>query len=236
MTDAAKMALLADTNDKRALYTLFCADEASHFHAISSFVLAEPKNASEQQFLLMLDKLVHEGSYLTLVYMMRIILEGWGLHHYRLLAAYCQDPALTEVFRSIVKDEAMHHGSGLVILPQESWTAHDTEVCRPYLVAFIELVQAGSLNLVSAMEQVLGPLTQETRSRLFRESGAELRIARNGKRSCARLSVSTVPILSSWSTFFCLTKRRVLPEEDPGDKRMHCRRHTLCSPLTQGGL
>ncbi len=181
MSYAAKMALLADSNDKRALYNLFCADEAAHFHAIHSFLLAAPSDYREQAFLVMLDDLVHKGSFQVLVYMIQVILEGWGLHHYRSLAAHCKHSELTDVLRTIVLDEAKHHGSGLVVLPQGEWTSEDTAICLPALKEFLRLVKAGPLNLLNAIELVLGSLSHEDKASFLQDIGAEAIIARNEK-------------------------------------------------------
>ncbi len=169
MTYAAKMALLADSNDKRALYSLFCADEASHFHAINSFMLQTPGPYTQQKFLVMLDHLIHEGSFNVLVYMIQIILEGWGLQHYRSLAAGCRDASLTEVLRAIIHDEAKHHGSGLVILPQGVWTERDSAICLPILADFIDLVRVGPTSRLLAVESVLGPLSLGEKKSLFND-------------------------------------------------------------------
>lgn len=181
MTYAAKMSLLADTNDKRALYNLFCADEASHFHAINAFMLDQPRPYQEQKFLIMLDALINDGSYNVLVYMIQIILEGWGLYHYRNLAAHCRHEPLAQVLRAIIHDEAKHHGSGLVILPQERWTPADSRICLPALREFLELVRIGPTNLLQAFEAVLGPLSTDARLQLFEESDSPVAIAENLK-------------------------------------------------------
>ncbi len=141
--------------------------------------MSEPADYHEQSFLLLLDQLVHTGPYNVLVYMIQIILEGWGLHHYRSLAAHCQHPGLTEVLRNIVHDEAKHHGSGLVILPQETWTSEDTALCLPALKEFLHLVRLGPVNLIKATEKVVGPLSGDHLSRIYRELDADATVLRN---------------------------------------------------------
>ena len=179
MTYAAKMALLADTHDKRALYSLFAADEARHLYAVQSFLHAQPAPYVRQPFLMILDDLVHEGSLNVLVYMVQVILEGWGLYHYRRLASDCLDESLAQIFRVIISDEAKHHGSGLVILPSQQWTDLDSKICWPSLEAFMELVRVGPLGLLASIEAVVGPLNRADKITLFDDLESSAAIQRS---------------------------------------------------------
>ena len=177
MAYAAKMSLLAENNDERSLYALFCADEASHLHAIHEFMGFEPESPKKQPFLKVLDDLVHHGSFNTLVYMVQIILEGWGLHHYLGLASGCENQQLTAVLRTIIQDEAKHHGSGLVVLPKHPWTAEDSSICFEILRGFLNLVRIGPINLLGSLERATMPLQKSERSEFYSEWGGTVRVS-----------------------------------------------------------
>ncbi len=177
MAYAAKMSLLAENLEERSLYALFCADEASHLHSIHGYMGFEPESPRKQPFLAVLDELVHHGSFNTLVYMVQIILEGWGLHHYRSLAADCQNAGLTQVLRGIIHDEAKHHGSGLVILPRKTWSQEDTDICFEILRNFLDIARIGPLALLRGIEQTTGRLSQDARIQLYQEWGGAERVA-----------------------------------------------------------
>lgn len=176
MTYAAKMALMAESNDERALYSLFCADEASHFNAINSFMPRPARSFKRQAFLVLLDELLHHGSYPVLIYMIQVILEGWGLHHYRSLFQHCQNSELKQVLRSILNDEAKHHGSGLVLLPQKKWGRQDQALVSEFLAEFLELVRIGPLLLLDAIEDELGELERQDKAKLFSDWGGQVKI------------------------------------------------------------
>jgi hypothetical protein len=96
---AARMALLATTVEERMLYGFFAAEEATHLAGVSRFASRCP---AEGPFLAMLDELIAEGDRATLVLVVQVVLEGWGLDHYRGLARACRGPALAGVLAPAV--------------------------------------------------------------------------------------------------------------------------------------
>ena len=109
---SAKMVLMAESTDKAQLYALIGADEAKHLAWIEPYLDSEEKQLPRGHFLLFLSKMIEEFSPELLVYLVQIILEGWGLDHYNRLSKNCREPKLAKVFLSILKDEALHHKSG----------------------------------------------------------------------------------------------------------------------------
>ena len=49
----------------------------------------------------MLASLIEEGDRESLVFIIQVILEGWGLTHYRSLAQGCQSEDFTEVLKAL---------------------------------------------------------------------------------------------------------------------------------------
>jgi hypothetical protein len=165
----AKMCLLAESTEERMLYSLFSADEAEHFAAISRFVEGTP-DPSGHPFLSLLSSVIENGDRDSLVFLIQIVLEGWGLTHYRAMSGACLDPALSAALQGVLKDEARHHGSGLVLIDAGGGLqASSREYVTSALVRFLSMVRAGPQGVVFAVESVLGGSTRRQRIKLLEE-------------------------------------------------------------------
>jgi hypothetical protein len=163
---SSRMVLLADTVEERSLHALFAAEEAAHLAGLSRFGARRP---TENPFLALLAELVAAGDRPSLVLVVQVVLEGWGLDHYRKLARASTDVALSEVLDGIVRDEARHHGSGLLTAPRLGSTDASIEV----LTRFLGMVQAGPQSVVGAVEAHAGPFSRSERVRAFTELDTE---------------------------------------------------------------
>ena len=171
---AAKMGLLAETTQERLLYSLFNADEATHFSWIRSYVTDEAVAAHRHNpFIRLLDEMLQREDRTTLTYLVQIVLEGWGIEHYNRLAKACLHDSLRQVFTAILKDEARHHGSGLILFREHRPSASQLTAIVEALGQFFRLVQAGPQTVVAAVERVLGHLTETQKARLFAELDGE---------------------------------------------------------------
>ena len=162
MAYAAKMTLLAPTLEERSLYALFTAEEATHLTNVSSFV---SRREVDSPFLDLLRQLTEQSDRAGLVLLVQVVLEGWGLDHYRGLARSCRDPGLTRVLEGILRDEARHHGSGVVLAPRLGVP----EGAEDVLASFCQMVRVGPQGLLSALEHGLGPLPRSSRVRALEE-------------------------------------------------------------------
>ncbi len=171
MCFAPKMALLARSVEERMLYCLFSSQEASHYAMIAAHTAHEPDDPMDNPFLSLLVESISRGSRRQLVFLVQVVLEGWGLHHYRDLELSCQSPSLRSAFRQIRMDEAHHHGSGLSLFREDELTRRELSGLIEILVDFLALVQIGPTGVVSALEAAAGGLTLEQRARTFEEVG-----------------------------------------------------------------
>ena len=178
---AAKMILLAPTIDERKLYAMFAADEATHLHGIGAFVDAPEDAPRSNPFLALLSELIEDGERDSLQMVIQIVLEGWGLAHYRSLRDGCQDESLRGLFTAILADEAAHHGSGVLLIGERRLGAASRERVLATMTRFLAMVQAGPQAVAGAVEAELGPLSTAARIRLFDELDAE-------RHSAARLA------------------------------------------------
>src|SRR5262249_55922436 len=113
---ASKMRLLSESAQERMLYSLFAADEAVHFNWISGFAPAESvKDFESNPFILPLDEALRKEDRVTLSYIVRVILEGWGVSHYHAPAKKRLDAGLAAVFENMIRDERRHHAGGLAL-------------------------------------------------------------------------------------------------------------------------
>jgi hypothetical protein len=165
----AKMSLLSRTEEERQLYALFAADEARHLREISHYLPDGPSAASENPFLLLLGEIIERGQKPGLTALIQVVLEGWGLTHYGSLARACRDEGLRRTLRRVLKDEALHHGSGVVLASSEPLSRSERREVEDWLLRLARMVQAGPQAVVGA----LGLLSRRERVKAFAELSCE---------------------------------------------------------------
>jgi hypothetical protein len=162
----AKMALLSPTTEERMLYALFAADEATHFHGISRWLPAHDAR-QPSAFHQLLARVITSGSRDVLVFVVQVVLEGWGLRHYRALADASLTPGISNLLRAILDDEARHHGSGTLLCAARPLQASVHEELLDVLDPFLQMVRVGPLGVLDAVQRCVGPLAREQRLRLL---------------------------------------------------------------------
>lgn len=170
MAYAARRVLGAESVEERQLYATIAADEAVHHAALTPFAAASPVPGP---FLDLLARVVETGDHATQLLVIQVVLEGWGIEHYRGLARTCGDPALAQVLRGIVDDEARHHGSGVVLAPRRP--AGDAAV--DVLTAFLDMVRVGPQGVVAAVEATCGPFSRAERVAVLTQLDTEAHAA-----------------------------------------------------------
>lgn len=153
---SAKMILLAQDTDTAQLYAFIAADEARHLARVEPYLTAEEKVKPNGEFLAFLSQLVEEASPRLLVFLVQIILEGWGLDHYKRLSMGCTDSSLADIFRSILKDEALHHRSGEVLFDGQRLFQDELQMVETGLCRYAEMVRPGPLTAVGIADRAAG--------------------------------------------------------------------------------
>ncbi|OUL34455.1 hypothetical protein BV372_13705 [Nostoc sp. T09] len=181
----AKMVLLAETVEERMLYGLFTADEATHLSQITHFLPElEPTNSNDP-FLSLLAEVVESADKTVLLFVLQVVLEGWGLSHYRCLAKECHHPILAELFSSFLQAEARHHGTGTMLFNRNPVSASSQTAAIDVLASFLSMVQVGPQSVLSAIEKVKGHLVRSQKIQILEEldtethSGTRLQILRS---------------------------------------------------------
>lgn len=181
----AKMVLLAETIEERMLYALFSSDEVAHFAQISNFLPQQEVIGKDNAFLSLLEEVAEIPDKTVLLFVLQVVLEGWGLSHYRSLAKSCQNPALSAVFQGFLQDESRHHAAGVTLFEQIAVDDASRDAILQILTLFLRMVQIGPQGVVAAIEKVKGDLSRQQKIRIFEEldtenhSGSRLNILRS---------------------------------------------------------
>lgn len=168
----AKMTLLAETTEERMLYSLFGADETMHLAQLMPFIQTDLLGANDP-FLQLLAAFLETADRSALMFVIQVVLEGWGLSHYRTLSKDCQQSALGDLFRSFLQAEARHHGAGVLLFDRQALSDQSRQLIVETLAAFLQMVQVGPQRLVRAIAQVKGDLSRPQRIRLLSELDTE---------------------------------------------------------------
>ena len=181
----AKMVLLAETVEERMLYALFTADEATHLHQISHFLPEMEVISTDNPFLHLLSEVVESADKTVLLFVLQVVLEGWGLSHYRRLTKECRHPVLAELFSNFLQSESRHHATGTTLFNQITVSALSQTTILDVLAQFLFMVQVGPQSVIAAVEQVKGHLTRSQKIQILEEldtethSGTRLQILRS---------------------------------------------------------
>ncbi len=143
---------------------MFSADEATHLSQITHFLPKLSPTNSNDPFLSLLAEVVESADKTVLLFVLQVVLEGWGLSHYRRLAKECHHPVLAELFASFLYAEARHHSTGTTLFNQTPVSPDSQAAILDVLAKFLFMVQVGPQNVLSAIEQVKGHLTRSQTS------------------------------------------------------------------------
>ncbi len=169
----AKMILLADNLEERMLYSLFAADEAQHLFWVSSHMPTMASQTPQKPFFKLLSSIIEDGSKAPLTCLIQVLLEGWGINHYLSIAQDCQNDGLKTYLQKILKDESLHHGSGLILWNQLSLNSKEEDFTIEMLARLFEMVQAGPQMIVTNIEQSLGHLSFSQKVTVFEQLKCE---------------------------------------------------------------
>ena len=164
----AKMVLMAETQEERMLYGLFAADEAQHLAQIRQFLPDAPQ-ATHDPFLQLLAELVESDDRAVMLFVLQVVLEGWGLSHYRSLAGDCQQPLLQQCLKGFIDAESRHHGAGLALFQRSHLSPSQQNLIQDVLRQFLQMIQVGPQRVLSAIAQVKGHLSQVQKVQILTE-------------------------------------------------------------------
>ena len=135
----AKMILLSETHEEKSLYSHFCHEEATHMKEFENFMdFKVDWNLHSHPMLTPLSQVIEQGDRDTLVLVVQVLLEGFGLGHYLSLKEDCLLPELSLAYERILKDEARHHGTGVAFAQEMKPSKESFDQMFLFSRAFIE--------------------------------------------------------------------------------------------------
>lgn len=118
----AKMILLSHSVEEKTLYSIFAADEAKHLQSIKRYINEVPTAGyQENPFLALIGTAIQIADRDSLVLFIQVLLEGFGMLHYKSLQEGCLSPSFKNELADLLKDEAFHHGSGSLLANQNTY-------------------------------------------------------------------------------------------------------------------
>ena len=170
----AKMILLSETLEEKSTYALFASDEAVHLREFHNFMnFSYDLKTHHHPMLNPLAEVIRDGSKTSLVFVIQVLLEGFGMGHYNGLRETRLLDSLKDTYDRILKDEARHHGTGVILAKEETPTKEEQEQIFEYTRAFVSAMQSAHW-LSETFEFVGKPLTNDQRQKLWSEIGFEL--------------------------------------------------------------
>ena len=161
MAFTAKMASLAPSVEERELYSFFAADEARHFQLISQISSPpDPETVKKNSFLRFIGELIDTQNPEPLVFFIQVFLEGWGIHYYGGLSRACKDLRTKQTLESIIKDEASHHGSGLLLFQEAKLPQQEQQFIQETMGFFLDAIRIGPQSLTKTLADACGGLSE----------------------------------------------------------------------------
>lgn len=166
----AKMILSAESLDEKSIYALFAAEEAIHLKEFENFMNFVPD--PEVHWHPMLNPLaaaIKDGEKNTCLYIIQVLLEGFGMAHYGGLRQDCLYEPLQVAYDRILKDEARHHGTGIILSKQNTLTNIEQEQIFEYTREFILSLQSASW-VLKCIEEQRGGLSEAEKKKYVQDT------------------------------------------------------------------
>lgn len=161
----AKMIMLSEPTETKVAYAIFMGEEAMHFEGFKRFMNFTPDWETHQHpMLAVLARSIEQGRANALTFVIQVLLEGFGMSHYAGLRETCLHEPLRELFTRILRDEARHHGMGLVQCQSNVFSRDDHDQIFELTRDFVRSLQSAHW-IKKAVEKTAGPMsaTEETR-------------------------------------------------------------------------
>ena len=173
MAFGLKMSALSEVVEERMFYNLMAAEEAMHFHQVRQFLPDHGADVQPNIFHQLLARLIATGDRNSLVFIIQVVLEGWGITHYKHLADSCQSAAFVHELREILKDESRHHGTGVIFAKERCFSDESIVFMDSVLTEFLGMVQVGAQSVLAAFLTVVPDLSRADQQQLLIDLDSE---------------------------------------------------------------
>lgn len=169
----AKMITLGETTEIRQMYGLIASDEAVHLSWLAPYLTKTQRVTPQGQFIQHISNMIEHCDVNTLYFLIQTVLEGWGIAYYKTLGKTCQWQSLKTTLLDIVKDEAIHHNTGVALFKPERINQHAELSIVDGMKSYFDILRVGAQNIVACCEHELGPLSFAELTALFAALEAE---------------------------------------------------------------
>ena len=191
----AKMIAQATSVEEKSLYTFFSADEARHRLLVEKFLIEPaPENINFHPLLPALAYCLEHGSHLSMIFTVQVLLEGFGIYHYSYLKDSTQSVALKNAFNLILKDEAGHHGMGLILTENMKLTIEQSEQICELTSMFVQSLLVANW-VTEITETSCGGFTKSQLLQFQNEIGYNEQLAIRKEKIKTLLKKSSTPAL-----------------------------------------
>jgi|GEM_PF-740626 len=169
----AKMITLGETTEIRQMYGLIASDEAVHLSWLAPYLTHQERVTPQGKFIQHISGMIEHCDANTLYFLIQTVLEGWGIAYYKTLGKTCQWPSLQATLLNILKDEAVHHNTGVALFdPSRLTKQHEADIFDG-MKRYFDVLRVGAQNIVACIEQHTGPLSFDALTELFGALEAE---------------------------------------------------------------
>lgn len=151
-----RMSSTAETMEERLLFSMMGADEAVHYQLLCPYIPLELRSTYTSPFLSLMDQMLESDAPNILYYLSQIIIEGWGIYHYRALANQCMDPNLKAIIKQMLKDESSHHHTGKVLFKVNQLRKNDKAYILDSLKHYTDIIRLGTSQVIGVIDEVVG--------------------------------------------------------------------------------
>lgn len=190
MLYAAKMNIMAESQEERSFFSIMGFEEAEHLQSLSPFLNKNITDSAVPSFSEHIGKIIVEGDRPSNLFLIQILLEGWGLSYYQSLADQSQDAGMREVFSRIIKDETRHHSAGVILLDEKQ--AEKSDFLLQAFNELLSMVRIGPWTLIQEIKKEVNDLS-EVHTKILIE---ELNAVNDTNQKLARLKTLTEKSLS----------------------------------------
>ena len=160
----AAMAQWSESSNERELFERIGEDEAEHASWLEQWL---PEQLPDDPFNRFIGGLLDAGTAQPLAYLLQVMLEGFGITHYRSLMNGCGDTSLKSMLRQLAIDEALHYGGALLVFKPERMNAAERRFVADSAYAFLQMFRVGPQAVVSALARTVDLQSRNAVTRAF---------------------------------------------------------------------
>jgi hypothetical protein len=168
---AAKMNIFSETQDERSFFAIMGYEEAKHLDSLKPFFSENIVKSEIPAFSRHIGKIILDGDRNSNLFLIQILLEGWGLTYYQELADGTTHSELKNTFFNILKDESRHHSAGVILFRKDE--SKKNTFIKEAFTELLSMVRVGPWTLINEIKMEMQDLSQKDILKLLSDLGAE---------------------------------------------------------------